>query len=874
VSELPIGTVTFLFTDIEGSTRSLRDLGEGYHAVQDLHVDIVREAITAEDGNEVRTEGDAFFAVFRTATHALRAAVRAQRELATANWPHGRGVRVRMGMHTGEGVLGGGDYVGVDVNFAARIAAAGHGGQILISDASRVLVEHTLPEGVAIRGLGTHAVKDFGDQRALFDIVVDGMFCDFPPIRTLAGSAPTNIRPARTSFVGRERELAEIGDLLDRTRLVTLTGPGGTGKTRLALRAAVSELQWFQDGAFVVDLSETTAPALVPSTIAVTLGVRDDPGRDLLAALENHFRGRTMLLVLDNFEQVVEAAPVVGRFLDAAPGLTILATSRVQLHLAGEHEYLVEPLPLPDAAMSDPGALMACGSVRLFVERAGAVRRGSTLDESNAAAVAGIVARLDGLPLALELAASRMNLLSPQGLLDRLEQRLPLLEGGPRDLPDRQRTLWTAIAWSHDLLDDDERRLFARLSVFSGGFSLESAEAVCADGLVRPVIDVLGSLVDNSLVMRADNADGGVRFRMLGTIREFAAKQLDRLPEAGEIQRRHAEHVRALVEAAESEFLSAGSPWLGRLEEEHDNVRAALGWAIEIGDAETGLRIAAAMWRFWQVRNRIAEGTRWLDEILALPTPTARSAFRAKALGARGSLAYFTNDRDSVRAFYEESLDIAREIEDPGTEAEASYNLAFAHMMASELEPGMALLERAIELYGELGDPVRQAHAKTALGIVRMEEGNMEAGKSLTEQSLKTFEEAGDQWGLTWASGQLAAVALRTGDYERGRSMMLRSLDRAEVVGARAWSAVAVEALGVLAIHEGDPERGVKLAGAADRLREVAGGGAPRALITLEDPLELVKTMLPADRIDALWHEGRAMNSAEGVALARSASVG
>ena len=870
VPGLPIGTVTFLFTDIEGSTRLLRELGERYRDVQDRHAHIVREAIQAEDGYEVRTEGDAFFAVFRTATQALRAAVRAQLGLAEAVWPHGRALRVRMGLHTGEGALGGGDYIGIDVNLAARIAAAGHGGQILVSDVTRALVEHALPEGVALRALGRHRLKDFDDPRSVHDLVIDGLAADFPPIRSLIGSGRTNLGPERTSFVGREREIAEISEMLSRTRLLTLTGPGGTGKTRLALRTVATQLDRFRDGAFVVDLSATTDPVLVPSNIAATLGVREDPGQDLVTALANHLRDQTLLLVLDNVEQVVESAPAVGRLLDAIPGLTVLATSRVPLHLAGEHEYLVQPLPLPDPATPALDALIACESVRLFVERARSVRRGFTLDRGNASAVAMIVSRLDGLPLAIELAASRVKLLSPQGLLDRLERRLPLLESGSRDVPDRQRTLRAAIAWSHDLLDEEQCRLFARLSVFSGGFSLESAEAVCADELERGVMDVLGMLVDNSLVIRAETGDGGVRFQMLETIREFGAGQLERSGEERDIRRAHAWHVCAFVEAAEEELLSAESPWLGRLEEEHDNVRAALSWSIETGDAEAGLRISAAMWRFWQVRNRIAEGSRWLDGVLALPAAAARTAMRAKALGARGSLAYFTTDREGVRGFYEESLDIARELGDQRAEAEGTYNLAFADMMAAEPGPAKELLERAIGMYGELGDPVRQAHAKTALGIISMRQGDEEASRSLTEEGLATFVEAGDQWGITWASGQLASLALRSGDYERCRSLMLRSLERSDAVGASGWSAVAVEALGVLAIHEGHPERGVKLAGAADRFREVAGGGAPRAMILLEDPLELAGAILPADRIDALWHEGRAMISADAIALART----
>jgi tetratricopeptide (TPR) repeat protein len=325
-----------------------------------------------------------------------------------------------------------------------------------------------------------------------------------------------------------------------------------------------------------------------------------------------------------------------------------------------------------------------------------------------------------------------------------------------------------------------------------------------------------------------------------------------------------------MVEVAEGELLAADGRWLRRLEQELDNVRAALRWAIETGDAETGLRIAGAMWRFWQVRDRIAEGCRWVDEALSIPAAASRTAIRAKALAARGSLVYFTNDRDGAREAYEESLDIAREVGDIRGEAEGTYNLAFAHMLAAESAAARELLERAIVMYGELGDPVRQAHAKTALGMISLQEGDEEASRSLTEEGLATFMDADDQWGITWASGQLASLALRRGDHERCRSLMLQSLDRSDAVGASGWSAVAVEAIGVLSIHEGDPERGVRLAGAADRLREVAGGGAPRALIRLDDPLELARATLSADRIDALWHEGRAMTPADAVAFARA----
>jgi non-specific serine/threonine protein kinase len=357
---------------------------------------------------------------------------------------------------------------------------------------------------------------------------------------------------------------------------------------------------------------------------------------------------------------------------------------------------------------------------------------------------------------------------------------------------------------------------------------------------------------------------------MLETIREFGAEQLERSGEEGEIRRGHARYVRTLVEAAEPDLMIAKGGWLGRLDEEHDNIRAALRWSISTADADTGLRIAGVVWRFWSVRSLFAEGRRWLDELLSLPAAALRTVARAKALGARGSLAYYTNDADEARRCYEESLAIARELANPRAEAEGVYNLAFGHLIAGEVDAARLLLEQASRIYGELGDRLRQAHAKTALGMISMHEGDAEAGALLTEEALTTFLEAQDQWGITWAAGQLSALALMRGDHERCRTLMLRSLEHSEAVGASGWYAVAIEGLGALAVHEGNPERGVRLAGAADRLRELAGGAAPRAIVMPEDPLELVKGTLPQERIDELWHEGRSMRPADAIALARA----
>ena len=867
--DLPAGTVTLLFTDIEGSTRLLQELGKRYRAIQDLHEGIVRSAIEAEEGIEVRTEGDSFFAVFRTPAHGVRAAVAAQRGLADADWPHGRPLRVRMGLHTGEGVLGGGDYIGIDVNRAARIGAVGHGGQVVLSDATRVLVEHALSKDIRVRDLGRHALKDFDEPQPLHDLVIEGLPADFPPIRTLHGG-PAAFPAPRTSFVGRRRELEEVGELLRRSRLVTLTGPGGTGKTRLALRVAASEVERLPDGVYIVDLSAVTDPAVVPSKIATALGVPEDPAADRVETLARHLRQRHLLLVLDNLEQVIAAAEAVDRLLDAAPGLRVLATSRIPLRLSGEHEYRVDPLPLPDPAR--PGALEAlgtCESVMLFLERAAAVRHGFRLTEGNAASIAGIVERADGLPLAIELAASRIRALSPRDLLDRLEQRLPVLGGGPRDLPARQRTLRDAIAWSHDLLDGEEQRLFARLSVFWGGFSLEAAESVCAEGLGRAVVDGLEALVGHSLLAHEETSDGRVSYRMLETIREFATERLEASGEADEVRRRHAWYVVEVAEAAEPKLLRTDRSTLDRLEEIHDDIRAALRWSVDGGQPEPGLRMAGALWRFWQLRSHLAEGRTWTERLLSLPEAAPRTTARARALAAGGSLAYWMQDTDPVREAYEESLDISRELEDERGVAEGSFNLAFVHLLAGDPRTAKELFQRAADGYRALGDGVGLAMANDGMAMVVGREGNLERAEALLQENLETFQAAEDMWGLALTFGQLAAVAMERGDLEGSRAASLESLAAGTALGAHMFNAVAIRGLAVIAIRAGDPERGIRLAGVADRLKELAGGEAPPALVGLDDPRKLAVGTLAHERMEDLWHEGRSMSVDEALAYAR-----
>ncbi|MFL5798033.1 MAG: ATP-binding protein [Actinomycetota bacterium] len=867
ISRLPTGTVTFLFTDIEGSTRLVQSLGPKWQAVLEEHNRLMREAIRGVGGVDLRTEGDAVFAVFESAQAAVSAAVAAQRAIASAPWPEP--IRVRMGLHTGEGEPGGDEYVGLDVHRAARIAAAGHGGQVLLSGATKALVERALPEGVTVRSLGRHCLKDLPHSEVLHQLVIEGLPSEFPAPKTL--EVPTNLPVPLTSFVGRDRELARIRDLLERTRLLTLTGPGGCGKTRLAIEGAAGLLPSFADGIFFVELAPIADPGLVPSTIAVALGVREQPGRPITESLVHALRDNERLLVLDNFEQVLGAAPLVAELLAASPRLKALVTSRAALHLSGEQEFPVPPLRMPEAADQRPAeALVEFEAVALFAQRAAAVAPDFAVTDGNAAAVAEICARLDGLPLAIELAASRIKLLSPQAMLERLQHRLALLTGGPRDHPARQRTLREAIAWSYDLLEPAEQQLFSRLATFVGGWTIEAAEAVAdpQGELGVDLLDALGSLVDKSLIRNEDD-QGELRFGMLETIREFGTDVLEETGEADGVRRRHASYFLAMAEEAEPELTGRDQGWPDRLEREHDNIRAALRWSIDTGEAETGLRMAGPLWRFWLVRDHLAEGRAWTEELLALPAAAARTVGRARALSAAGSLAYWLRDAESVRGSYEESLAISRELGDRRGEAGGAFNLAFAHELAGDHRGAGELHRLAADIYRELGDEVRLAFATAALAMTTFHQGDVQAASALIGEARRTLRRVGDLWGIVQTAGLEATLALREGDLERARAAAIESLDANVTMGHTLGVAVSIQALALLAIQEGRPEVGVRLAGAVDRVREAAAGEAPPALVGLQDPREAARDALTEDRIAALIEEGRAMSLDEATALAR-----
>ena len=618
MAEAPSGTLTLLFSDIEGSTRLLQRTGERYADLLADHRRLLHDAFERHRGFEVDSEGDAFFVAFASANDAAAAAADAQRALDTHDWPVDAEIRVRIGLHTGEPRSVDGRYIGLDVHHAARVMAAGHGGQVLVSETTRAVLD----ERFRLRDLGEHRLKDLSGPQHLYQLQIEGLRAEFPPLNTLE-NRPTNLPSQPNSLIGRARELEEAEELLTSpdVRLLTLTGTGGAGKTRLALQLAANVVDRYTNGVFFVSLGSIRDWELVAPAIARTLGLREQAGETIVETLTEYVRERQMLLLLDNFEQVVAAAPVLSGLMTTAPRLSLLVTSRTPLRLTGERTYAVPPLALPDPErLPDASDIAEYAAVRLFLERAQAAVAEFEVTSENAQAVAEICIRLDGLPLAIELAAPRVRALPPPALLRRLDERLKLLTGGPQDLDKRQRTLRAAIEWSYELLLSEEKSLFAQLGVFVGGCRLETAEALCDAGEIE-VLDVLESLVEKSLLRQRADPDGEPRFWMLETIRAYAVEQLAATAESAleEARRRHAEFYCSLAERVDvSSRTGDHAALLAQLDAESPNLRAALEWAQESGDGKLMLRLATALWGFWATRGYVAEGRLALEEALAL----------------------------------------------------------------------------------------------------------------------------------------------------------------------------------------------------------------------------------------------------------------
>ena len=812
--ELPTGTVTFLFTDVEGSTRLLQEDGPRYADLLDEHRRVLREAFTQHDGVEVDTQGDAFFVAFSRATDAVAAAAEARDAL------EGAPIRVRMGIHTGEPLVTGEGYVGIDVHRAARIAGAAHGGHIVLSETTRTLLE----SDTSIRELGEHRLKDLIGAERLYQLG-EG---DFPPLKTLDA---TNLPIAASPLVGREHELGELVGLLSNgTRLLTVTGPGGTGKTRLALQVAAELVGTPRDGVFWVPLAGLSDPELVSSEVAQAIGARDD--------LAGFLRGKELLILLDNFEHLLDAAPAVSTVLAASGGLRVLVTSRSPLHVSAEREYRLEPLPASDAAA-------------LFVERARAIGRELTPDST----VEAICRRLDGLPLAVELAAARTKLLAPELLLERLDSTLPLLTGGTRDAPERQRTLRATIEWSYDLLDAASKGLFALLSVFAGSFPLTAAEEVCSADL-----DGLAALVDSSLLKPI----GDDRFLMLETIREYALERLAGSAEAEELRQRHAAFFSALAEQAYEHRFDAEAQWSERLEIDHDDLRAALDW-LAVSDPERALELAGALGWFWLSHGLLAEGRGRLSGTLACSTAVGPS--RARALTASGSLAARHGDVHEGRTQLDEWIGLWRALGDRDELASALDTLGWLLIFAGDDSGSLDAFEQSLELRRELHYRPGETRARVGVCQVLVALGDVERAESLSRDLLEMADD--DPRTEHFAFHFLADCALTRGDREEAGKRYRESLRAALPLDDVIETSFEIQGVAMAAAGTGDPQRALLLAASVEALWESLGTWISIDFwdALLEKYIGGAREALGPDA-HALWAEGRAMSFEDAIELA------
>ena len=805
---LPTGTVTFLFTDIEGSTRLLHELGaEAYSEVLAEHRRTLRAAFSVHGGVEVDTQGDAFFVAFPSAPDAVQAASEAIEGLEAGP------IRVRMGIHTGTPHVSDEGYVGEDVHRGARIASAGHGGQVLLSNETRTLISADVTD------LGEHRLKDFAEPVAIFQLGSER----FPPLKTISN---TNLPRPASSFIGREREVEQVVALLQNgARLLTLTGPGGSGKTRLSIEAAAELVPQFRNGVFWVGLATLRDPSLVIETVGQTLGAKD--------GLVDHVGEREMLLLLDNLEQVIEAAPELASLVEACPNLRLLVTSRELMRVRGEIEYPVPPLADPDA-------------VELFCIRSG-------LDSSEV--ISELCRRLDNMPLAVELAAARTKVLSPAQILERLSERLDLLKGG-RDADARQRTLRAAIEWSHDLLSPAEKTLFARLAVFAGGSTLDAAVAVAGADL-----DIIESLVDKSLVRHTDE-----RFWMLETIRAYAIDRLEQTGEADEIRERHAQHYLALAELDAPHLTGRFSKqWVDRQESEHDNHRAAYEWLESSGRTQDVLRLAGSLTEFWQLRGHTMEGMRRLEAALRAddrPTPA-----RGRALQGAADLAGTIGDVAKDKHYLEEALTLQQELGNARGVAMALWGLGYIAYEEGDIVRGLRTLEESVATLHEIGDEHHILHVTRTLAWGHHQLGDFDRARALHEDNLELARARGDGLAMAGIMGSLAAIAVDQGRIRDAISLMrendaiLRELRDFMGISenlCRMAKTLAVAGRAALA---------AQVLGCFEALTEEAGGAESWVLRESEETLTALRELLDEQTLAEARATGRKMGPEQAMAL-------
>jgi predicted ATPase/class 3 adenylate cyclase/Tfp pilus assembly protein PilF len=913
----PSGTVTFLFTDIEGSTRLWEHDAPRMWEVLGRHNAILGDAIRAHHGWHFKTIGDAFQAAFADPADGVAAAVAAQQALHAEPWPEKDLIRVRMGLHIGPAEpTPSGDYLAPPLNRLSRLLSAGYGGQVLLSSALREALGERFPAGVTAISLGKHRLRDLQDAEEVWQLVIPGHPATFPPLKSQE-KHPTNLPPEPTPLVGREEEVCDLRDLLvaPDSHVVTLTGPGGVGKTRLALAAASEALADFADGVFVVSLAGVDDASLLLPEVAAVLGVREGGGLSFEENLFKYLEDKRLLLVLDNLEQLEPfeaAAAAVARLMTTR----VLATSRMPLRIRAEREWPVAPLETPPpmeriATEGDLAELAANPAVALFVQGARAARPAWNITLANALDVAEITRRLDGLPLAIELAAVRIRVLSPAEILRRLSDALDLLQAKTGDRPDRQQTLRAAIDWSFDLLNFENQAAFRRLGVFAGGFTMETAEKVLAEA-PDPWIDVLDAvsiLVEHSLLQTSEDAEANTRYGMLEVIRSFALEQLSEAKEDDELFKSLAKWAdRFGRDADQYVYGTDGGLWLERFETEHDNFRGAMEWAIEHDPNDLGLRLPESMWRFWELRGHFTEGRLWLERALAA-APEGPPGLRALALDGLGNIAGLQGDlrvaqnahdrslaiwrklgdRKSMagalsnlgnivelqgdfiraRALQEEALAVAREIGEPLRIALALNNLALVLWNMGDIAGATELLEESVVLKRREGNRAGLATSLNNLGSLLADEGHYERAKVYLEETLAIDRELGNPGGIADSLGNLASLAAITGDVARAAALDAEALQLRRDIDDRLSIAYSLESIASTASRAGLAPDGAKLFGAAEQLRADLGAPLPPSeLGRYEKGLDFARTALAGAEFDEAFAAGRRLSLDNAVAEA------
>ena len=845
---LPEGTLTFVFTDLEGSTKAWEASPPAMRAAMAQHDGIVAGCLERHRGIDVRSgrAGDSTVAVFRSAADAAAYALELQREFAQAPWPAGTQLKIRVALHTGEAELREGQYLGQPLNRCARLLATGHGGQILLTQATEELLIDEIPARASIRDLGFHRLKDLTRVEHVFQLVDLDDPRQFPPIRSLRREL-TNLPLQLTPFIGRHSELAQLRELQPSVRLLTLTGPAGVGKTRLALQLAWEFTARYPDGVWIVELGVIADHRLVPQAVADVFGLREQPGHRLEETLRDYLADRRMLLILDNCEHVVSpVAEIVTELLQRCEQISIIATSREGLRVAGETIRRVGPLDREEG-------------VRLFAERSRSREPQFAISDDNVEVIARICQHLDGLPLAIELAAPWVTVMPVEEIVDRLEGRFALLTSGDRAATGRLKTLRAAIDWSHELLSEPEKVLFRRLSIFADRFALGAAEAVCADPAlpVRAILDSLAGLVDKSMVA----AEGG-RYHCLETLRAYGR---DRLAEAGERDAMHAALATYVLSLARNREPGRLADWLDALEAVHDDIRDALTWTIT-NDPALGVRLAVALYLFWQLRGRASEPRQFADALLR--TASIDEPLRAAALHIAGAFAYLQGDLVQARRCLDQGLEAARGAGDRLTELRVLETVGLVAVAGGDMVASEAALEEALGLAGEQAQPENEAAILHQLGLVASRRGDQRQARALFERSIKIRKSLGRTDEASMPLTFLAAVALLEGDFETARHSIIESLEIGRALRDRraAWS---LDVLACLCALEGRFERALQVAGAGAAMHEAAGNRPPPTWDQfVASILQAAWSGLDAGIARAAWDSGRRLEPDRALDLA------